>query len=65
MKRLEPQPQLYIIPMKQESIDFQLIDRFLEKADANDELTFCRVSFNDPLMICVSLPKLRMTASRV
>lgn len=54
MKRLEPRPQLYIIPIRSESIKLPLIDRFLAKANASDGLTFCRVSFNDPLMICVS-----------
>lgn len=54
MKQLEPRPQLYIVPIKRESSDVPLIGKFLEKANASDELTFCRVSFNDPLLICYS-----------
>lgn len=51
-----PRPQLYIVPINSESVGLPLVtvDGFLAKAKASDELTFCRVSFNDPLLICYS-----------
>lgn len=53
MKQLEPRPQLYVVPIG--PVDgLPLIDKFLGKAVPSEKLVFCQVSFNDPLMICVS-----------
>lgn len=55
MRRLKPQPQLYIVPVEHDhGSNFKTIDDFLHKADPSEELTFTRVPFSYPLMICYS-----------
>jgi acetoacetyl-CoA synthetase len=47
-------PLVYIVPLADERCDFESIDHFMKKADDADELTFERVAFTHPLMICYS-----------
>lgn len=56
VEKLKPKPEVYIVPLAadQEISAFETFDRFLEKADEKDELTFERVPFTYPLMICYS-----------
>jgi acetoacetyl-CoA synthetase len=54
LNRLSPQPQLYIVPVAEETASFPLIDDFIHKANPSYELKFVRVPFNYPLMICYS-----------
>jgi acetoacetyl-CoA synthetase len=54
MKRLTPQPQLYIVPVAKEKASYSTVDDFIKKADPSYKLTFARVPFNYPLMICYS-----------
>ncbi|KXT08865.1 hypothetical protein AC579_6755 [Pseudocercospora musae] len=54
VKRLELHPQLFIVPLKPSSTDHPTFDDFRRKARPQDELTFTRVPFNYPLMICYS-----------
>ncbi|KXT04662.1 hypothetical protein AC578_2121 [Pseudocercospora eumusae] len=54
VKRLELQPQLFIVPLKPLPTTLPIFDDFLRKAKPHDELTFTRVPFNYPLMICYS-----------
>ncbi|KAK6386175.1 hypothetical protein LTS17_001750 [Exophiala oligosperma] len=57
--QLKPMPQVYVIPVtnKGGSViddDVPWIEEFLSRASASDELTFERVPFNHPLIICYS-----------
>ncbi|KJX98640.1 acetoacetate-CoA ligase like protein [Zymoseptoria brevis] len=54
LNRLSPQPQLYIVPLAEETASFPLIDDFIHKANPSYRLEFVRVPFNHPLMICYS-----------
>lgn len=54
VRRLSPLPQTYVVPIETNDIKHDTIDRFLEKANPSDKLTFTRVPFNYPLMICYS-----------
>lgn len=54
LSRLEPDPQLYMISIHAQQSDFPSVNDFLDKADPNDALTFTRVPFNYPLLICYS-----------
>lgn len=51
---LQPQPQVYVVPLAEEKSSFETISRFMAKADPADALTFERVPFTYPLMICYS-----------
>lgn len=52
--RLEPTPQVYMCPVTSSQSTFPTIHDFLNKANPNDPLTFTRVPFNYPLVICYS-----------
>lgn len=54
LKRLHPKPEVYIVPVEPEKTQFNTIDEFMRKANPSDPLTFTRVPFNYPLMICYS-----------
>lgn len=54
LARLSPKPQIYICPVVSTQSEFPTIDDFLAKANPDDKLTFTRVPFNYPLMICYS-----------
>jgi acetoacetyl-CoA synthetase len=54
LARLDPKPLTYIIPISSAQSSFLTIDEFMSKADPSDELTFTRVPFNYPLLICYS-----------
>lgn len=54
LARLEPKPQTYVVPISSSQSSFPSIDDFLSKASPLDELTFTRVPFNYPLLICYS-----------
>jgi acetoacetyl-CoA synthetase len=55
LSRLKPVPETFVVPIVSQSHRYPTVyDDFLRRADPNDELTFTRVSFNDPLMICYS-----------
>lgn len=54
VRRLSPAPQLYIVPVENKDVQHDRIDKFLEKANPSEKLTFKRVPFNYPLMICYS-----------
>ena len=54
LSRLEPRPQTFMVPITSQQSDFPSIDDFLERADSSEPLTFTRVPFNYPLMICYS-----------
>ena len=53
-ERLDPKPQLYVVPIVSKQTKFKTIDDFLQKANSSDELSFVRVPFSYPLMICYS-----------
>lgn len=54
LSRLEPRPQTYMIPINARQSEFSTIDDFLSKSNPEDPLTFTRVPFNYPLLICYS-----------
>ncbi|QIW97804.1 hypothetical protein AMS68_003322 [Peltaster fructicola] len=54
MEMLPSRPSLYVVPVSAEQSSWPSINAFLEMANPDDELTFTRVSFNDPLFICYS-----------
>ena len=54
LDRLNPKPQVYICPIVSSQSSFPSIDDFLTKANPDDKLTFTRVPFNYPLVICYS-----------
>lgn len=54
VERLDPTPQVYICPVISSQSTFPSIYDFLEKANPDDPLTFTRVPFNYPLVICYS-----------
>lgn len=55
LPKLKAQPQVFVIPVTpQPQSKVPTISRFLQKSNPSDELTFTRVSFNHPLMICYS-----------
>ncbi|EXJ94691.1 acetoacetate-CoA ligase [Capronia coronata CBS 617.96] len=47
-------PQVIVIPVTPKQSKFPSIHDFLQKSNPTDELTFTRVPFNYPLMICYS-----------
>ncbi|PPJ59232.1 hypothetical protein CBER1_05323 [Cercospora berteroae] len=55
VKRLDPKPEVYIVPLVgDESYSFGTYSSFLQQAKQEDPLTFEKVAFSDPLMICYS-----------
>lgn len=54
LSRLDPKPQTYICPVVNTQSAYPTIDDFLRKANPADPLTFERVPFNHPLVICYS-----------
>jgi acetoacetyl-CoA synthetase len=54
LSRLKPAPATFIVPIVSQSLKYPTIHEFLQRANEKDELSFTRVSFNDPLMICYS-----------
>ena len=54
LERLTPKPQTYICPISSPQSTFPSIDDFMAKANPDDPLTFTRVPFNYPMMICYS-----------
>ena len=54
LARLNPKPQTYIVPISSPQSTFPSISAFLSKANPSDKLTFTRVPFNHPLLICYS-----------
>ncbi len=54
LSRLSPKPQTYICPVVNSQSTFPTINDFLQKANPDDPLTFERVPFNYPLVICYS-----------
>jgi acetoacetyl-CoA synthetase len=55
LSRLKPVPETFVVPIVSQSPRYPTVyEDFLRRADPNDALTFTRVSFNDPLMICYS-----------
>ena len=54
LERLKPKPQVYIVPILSAVSIFPSIDEFMSKADPSDKLTFTRVPFSYPLLICYS-----------
>ena len=54
MKRLDPSPQVYITPVVSSQATYPSIETFMSKANPDDPLTFTRVPFNYPVMICYS-----------
>lgn len=54
LSRLDPKPQVYVVPISSQQTAYPSIDDFLARADPKDKLTFTRVPFNYPLLICYS-----------
>lgn len=54
VERLSNKPQVYVCPIYSSQSTFPSIDDFMAKANPDDPLTFTRVPFNHPLMICYS-----------
>ncbi|OQO12728.1 hypothetical protein B0A48_02192 [Cryoendolithus antarcticus] len=54
LDRLEPKPEVFVVPIVSEQRRYPTISDFIRRAKPNDPLTFTRVSFNDPLLICYS-----------
>ncbi|KAB8342826.1 hypothetical protein FH972_022424 [Carpinus fangiana] len=52
--RLSTKPQVFIIPVIHPAIYFPSITAFLSRSSPSDALTFLRVPFNSPLVICYS-----------
>lgn len=53
-RRLEPTPQVYICPVASSQSNFPTVQDFLAQAHPDEPLTFTRVPFNYPLVICYS-----------
>ena len=54
VERLAEKPQTYICPVSSTQSTFPTVDDFLARANSKDPLTFTRVPFNYPLVICYS-----------
>ena len=54
LSRLKPVPATFVVPIVSQSLRYPTTHDFLQRANQDDQLTFTRVSFNDPLMICYS-----------
>lgn len=54
LSRLKPAPATFVVPIVSQSVKYPTVHDFLHRASHDDDLTFTRVSFNDPLMICYS-----------
>jgi acetoacetyl-CoA synthetase len=54
LARLKPVPATFVVPIVSQSLRYPTTHDFLQRANQDDKLTFTRVSFNDPLMICYS-----------
>jgi len=54
VNRLKPSPQVYVTPVVSTSSVFPSVHDLLKKANPQDPLTFTRVPFNYPLVICYS-----------
>jgi acetoacetyl-CoA synthetase len=54
LARLEPKPQTYVIPISSTQSSYPSISDFMSRANPSDKLTFTRVPFNYPLLICYS-----------
>lgn len=52
--RLEQQPQVYVIPIAAGALRFPHVNEFLGRSLPSDELSFTKVPFHYPLMICYS-----------
>lgn len=54
LSRLRPAASTFVVPIVTQQLQYPTIHDFLKRANHKDTLTFTRVSFNDPLMICYS-----------
>ncbi|OAL37372.1 acetoacetate-CoA ligase [Fonsecaea nubica] len=55
LQKLRQKPQVYVIPVSHTTQSkFPFIKDFVQKSNPRDPLTFTRVPFNHPLMICYS-----------
>ncbi|KAM0716033.1 hypothetical protein Q7P37_008547 [Cladosporium fusiforme] len=54
MSRLKPAPSTFVVPIVSQQLQYPTTHDFLKRANRKDALTFTRVSFNEPLMICYS-----------
>lgn len=54
MGQLKVKPLLYVIPIALQQSKYPNMNDFLSKSSDTDDLTFNRVPFNQPLMICYS-----------
>ena len=54
LRRLDPRPVTFAIPIVAAPSRFATIEDFLIQADDSEPLTFAPTTFNDPLMICYS-----------
>ena len=54
MRRLSPAPEVFVIPVVPSETTRPTLDDFLQRGRPEDALTFRRVPFNFPLMICYS-----------
>lgn len=55
LARLRPKPEVFVVPVDSlETASFAGVGEFLARAREEDELTFERVDFNAPLLICYS-----------
>jgi acetoacetyl-CoA synthetase len=54
LSRLKPVPATFVVPIVSQPLRYPTTHDFLQRANQDDKLTFTRVSFNDPLMICYS-----------
>lgn len=54
LARLKPVPLTFVVPIASQQLQYPTTEDFLMRASQQDALTFTRVSFNDPLMICYS-----------
>ncbi|KIW30854.1 acetoacetate-CoA ligase [Cladophialophora immunda] len=54
LKQLRRRPQVFVIPISTKPTNVPDISAFLRRSTPSDDLTFTRVPFNYPLMICYS-----------
>lgn len=54
VRKLPTQPQIFAVPLRSAPSKYPTIDDFLARSRAEDALTFQRVPFNFPLLICYS-----------
>ncbi|KAK5198408.1 hypothetical protein LTR92_002653 [Exophiala xenobiotica] len=54
LQRMKIRPQIFVVPVEAVQSKYPTMDDFLQRSSRSDGLTFTRVPFNYPLLICYS-----------